>query len=135
MGKTNGETEKPATWRGWVAKFRNAFRGIALGVRGQSSFYVHFTVALAVVIAGWLLQVTLLEWGLLILCISSVLVAEMFNSALESLAKAVDTEQNPHLGRALDISSAAVLLASTGAVVLGMALFVYRLGTALRWWL
>ena len=89
---------------------------------------------MAVVIAGWLLQVTVLEWGLLIVCITSVLVAEMFNSALEALAKAIDTEQNPHLGRALDISSAAVLLASIGAVVLGTTLFVYRLGTALRWW-
>ena len=134
MDRTNSETEAPANCRGWVAKFRNAFRGIVQGVCGQSSFYVHFTVALAVVIAGWLLQVTVLEWCLLIVCITSVLVAEMFNSALEALAKAIDTEQNPHLGRALDISSAAVLLASIGAVVLGTTLFVYRLGTALRWW-
>ena len=92
MDQTNGETEAPAKHGGWVAKFRDAFRGIALGVRGQSSFYVHFAVALAVVIAGWLLQVTLLEWGLLILCITIVLVAEMFNSALEALAKAYPAE-------------------------------------------
>lgn len=115
------------TKRTWWGKFRNAFRGMAIGVRGENSFAVHLPVALAVVICGIVFRVSLVEWGLLILCIAAVLVAELFNTALESMAKAIDRTQNPQLGDALDISSAAVLMSAIGAAAVGSVVFLYRL--------
>jgi diacylglycerol kinase len=118
----------------WVAKFRCALRGAKLGIRGQSSFFVHLFAAAAVVVAGIVLQVTRVEWCLLVICIASVLTAEMFNSALESMAKAITNEPDPHLGGSLDIGSAAVLLASIGAVVVGTIIFLDRLLKLVGWW-
>ena len=63
------------------------------------------------------------EWCLLLLCITIVLAAEMFNSALESLAKAVADKPDPHVGRALNIGSAAVLIAAIGAATVGAIIF------------
>jgi diacylglycerol kinase len=120
--------------RSWREKFRDAFRGAELGVRGQSSFFVHLFVAAAVVLAAIVLRVSLIEWCLLALCIAGVLTAEMFNSALESLARAITHQQSPHLGGALDIGSAAVLLASIGAAIVGTIIFLYRLGLLFGWW-
>jgi diacylglycerol kinase len=120
--------------RCWVQKFRDAFRGLKAGVRGQSSFFVHFFIAALVVAAGAVLRVSLVEWCLLLLCIAGVLTAEMFNSALESMAKAITGESDPHLGNSLDIGSAAVLLASVGATVVGTLIFANRLGMLLGWW-
>lgn len=120
--------------RPWVRKFRDAFRGVKEGVHGQSSFFVHFFVAAAVIAAGLVLGVSLVEWCLLALCIAGVLVAEMFNSALESMAKAITGESDPHLGNSLDIGSAAVLLASVGASIVGAIIFGHRLGILLGWW-
>jgi diacylglycerol kinase len=120
--------------RCWVRKFRDAFRGVSAGVRGQSSFFVHFFIAALVVAAGAVLRVILIEWCLLLLCIAGVLTAEMFNSALESMAKAITGESDPHLGNSLDIGSAAVLLASLGATVVGTIIFANRVGILLGWW-
>ena len=120
--------------RSWPLKFRDAFRGVKEGVHGQSSFFVHFLVAAAVIAAGIVLGVSLAEWCLLVLCIAGVLVAEMFNSALESMAKAVTGESDPHLGNSLDIGSAAVLVASLGASIVGTVVFGHRLGILLGWW-
>ncbi|MCE5302653.1 MAG: diacylglycerol kinase [Planctomycetaceae bacterium] len=117
----------------WVRKFRNAFRGVKAGVRGQSSFFVHFFFAVVVVAAGLVLRVAAVDWCLLLLCITGVLTAEMFNSALESMAKAITGDNDPHLGDSLDIGSAAVLLASIGAVAVGAIVFVRRLGVLLGW--
>jgi diacylglycerol kinase len=61
------------------------------------------------------------------LCITVVLTAEMFNSALESMAKAITGEIDPHLGNSLDIGSAAVLVASIGASGVGCAIFISHL--------
>lgn len=106
--------------RSWAQKFRDAFRGVKRGVRGQSSFAVHFFAAAAVVVAGIVVQLDELRWCLLALCIAMVLVAEMFNSALERLARAVDPRYNRQLRDALDVGSAAVLIAAGGAVVVGV---------------
>lgn len=124
----------PSPERSWPDKFRDAFRGVKEGVRGQSSFFVHFFVAAVVVAAGVVLRVELVEWCVLLLCITGVLTAEMFNSALESMAKAITGESDPHLGNSLDIGSAAVLLASLGASTVGGIIFSNRLGNLLGYW-
>ncbi len=120
--------------RSWAEKFRDAFRGVKAGVRGQSSFFVHFFAAAAVIVAGIVLSVNLIEWCLLLLCIAGVLTTEMLNSALESMAKAITGESDPHLGNSLDIGSAAVLTASLGASLVGAIIFGHRLAILLGWW-
>lgn len=120
--------------RSWSAKFRDAAVGVWLGIRGQSSFQVHVAAAIGVVAAAAALRASLVEWCLLVLCITVVMVAEMFNSALEWLAPAIDRQQNEHLAGALDIGSAAVLLASLGASIVGAIIFLYRAGVLLGWW-
>ena len=112
--------------RTWYQKFRDAFRGVRSGTRGQSSFQVHLIVAAATIAAAAYLRCTLVEWSILLLCIGGVLTAEMFNSALEHFAKVIDKEHNPDLGEALDTASAAVLFASLGAAVVGGIIFVSR---------
>jgi diacylglycerol kinase len=124
----------PSPERSWASKFRDAFRGVKAGVRGQSSFQWHVCAAGAVVAAAAALGASLTEWCLLLLCITIVLTAEMFNSALESMAKSITGQSDPHLGNSLDIGSAAVLLASMGAAVVGTAIFLRRLGILLGWW-
>jgi diacylglycerol kinase len=109
--------------RSWYVKFRDAFRGLVQGVRGQNSFTVHFVCALLVVSLAGVLGVSRIEWSLLILCIFAVLSAEMFNTALETVAKAIDRRHNPHLADGLNVASAAVLVTSLGAVLVGTLIF------------
>ncbi len=124
----------PRRRRSWAKKFRDAFRGLAVGVRGQSSFRVHFFFAAAVIFCGVVMQMPRLEWCVLLVCIAIVLAAETFNSALELLAKAITDEHDPRLADALDIGSAAVLVASIGAALVGSILFLHRLGVLAGWW-
>ena len=121
-------TESPSTkQRTWYEKFRDAFRGVRSGVRGQNSFQVHIFMAAAVIIAAALMRMDLLRWCLLLLCIAGVLTAEMINSALENFAKGVEKDHNPQIGEALDTASAAVLFASLGAALVGSIIFLHRL--------
>jgi diacylglycerol kinase len=113
----------PFTWR---RKFGCAFRGVAVGVRGERSFFVHFTAATAVIVAAGLLGCTLVEWCVLLLAIGGVLTAELFNRAIERLADAITSEENAHVRDALDIAAGAVLIASATSVAVGVAVFGYR---------
>lgn len=123
----------PAPRPRWGAKFHHAFRGAKRGIRGQSSFFIHFFCAAAVIAGAIALDVSLVEWCLFAVCITMVLAAEMFNTAIERLAKAINREQHPDLGTALDISSAAVLLTAIGAAVVGAVLFINRVLLLFGW--
>jgi diacylglycerol kinase len=117
--------------RPWLHKFADAFRGLRRAVRSQTSFAVHLTVAAAVVVAAAVLRVSLVEWCLLIGAIGFVTTAEVFNTAIESLARAHDVGRHPRIRDALDMASAAVLVASITAAGIGVVVF----GTRAAGWL
>ena len=127
----SGFTASP---RSWGKKFADAFLGVAHGVSGQSSFVVHLCVATIVIVAAAWLRVDRLEWSLLLLSITVVLAAEMFNSAIETISRAIDAEYNASLERGLNIASAAVLVTAIGAVAIGVIVLGYRIGARLEWW-
>jgi diacylglycerol kinase len=58
--------------------------------------------------------------------VAIVLTAELFNTAVEWLAKAVTRTEDPHIEAALDIASGAVLLAAAGAAIVGLLIFLPR---------
>jgi diacylglycerol kinase len=109
----------------WRHKFGNAFRGLKLGMRGHSSFSVHFFFTALVVAAALVLRCTLIEWCLLVGCIGMVLTAELFNSAIETLFRGLDDATKQRTWHCLDIAAGAVLLASLAAAAIGAIVFLH----------
>jgi diacylglycerol kinase len=109
--------------RTWRRKFSVAFRGIKLGVRGHSSFFVHFFFTALVLAGAGVLRCDLVQWCLLLGCIGLVLTAELFNSAVETLFAGLEPETKERVWPALDIAAGAVLLASITASVIGVLVF------------
>src|SRR5215475_11625077 len=101
-------TRKPR--RLWRHKFGTAFRGLKLGIRGHSSFFVHCFFAALVVAAALVLRCEVVEWCILLGCIAMVLTAELFNSAIETLFRGLDATNQERTWPCLDIAAGAVLL-------------------------
>lgn len=118
----------------WSQKFLCAFRGLQVGSRGQSSFFVHIPTACFTLAAAAQLRVTTVEWCILVLCIALVFTAELLNTALELLARAITTEYDPRIRDALDVGAAAVLVAALGAAVIGVLILGFNLGVQIGWW-
>src|SRR5207248_8074231 len=121
------DADPPRPRRSWRKKFAVAFRGIKLGVRGHSSFFVHFFFAALVVAAAAVLQCEAWQWCALLGCIGLVLTTELFNSALETLFRGLDEATKERTWPALDIAAGAVLLASLTASVIGTIILASRL--------
>jgi diacylglycerol kinase len=130
-GPVDDVTARRKPRRSWLDKFRDAFRGLKLGIRGHSSFFVHFFFAALVVAAGLALRCELVDWCLLIGCIGMVLTAELFNSAIETIFHGLDETTKPRVRACLDIAAGAVLMASITAVLIGILIFLSRLITLL----
>ena len=120
------DSGRPKKRRPWRDKFREAFRGTKRGIRGHSSFYVHFFFAAIVVAMAGVLECDWLEWCLLLGCIGFVFVAELFNSAIETLFHGLDGESKKRIHGCLDIAAGAVLVASLTAALVGGIIFVRK---------
>jgi diacylglycerol kinase len=120
--------------RRWRDKFREAIRGVKLGVRGHSSFFVHFFFAAMALAAALVLQCDLVEWCLVVFSIGLVLTAELLNSAIETLFHGLGPDEKARMGRPLDIAAGAVLVASLTAAVIGVLVLGRRLLVLLQLW-
>ena len=111
----------------WRQKFQAAFRGVKLGVRGHSSFSVHFFCTALVLATAIALGCGPIEWCLLLFAIGLVMVAELFNSAVETLFHSLDPETRSRGWPALDVAAGAVLVASLTAATVGAIVFGRKL--------
>src|SRR5262249_5412630 len=122
-----GDGERSRRRRPWRDKFRAAFRGLKLGVRGHSSFAVHFFFTALVLVAAAVFLRDLLEWCIILGSIGRVLTAELFNSAFETLFRGLDEATKARTWPALDVAAGAVLFASLVAAVIGGLVFLRHL--------
>lgn len=106
--------------RTWVRKFTDALRGLKIAFRSEINFFVHLFVAVIAGVAGGIVTMTDERWCIFILCVAVVLSAELFNTAIERLARAVTREEHPEVRDALDIAAGAVLTVSIGAGIVGV---------------
>jgi len=74
-----------------------------------------------VIIVGVYLELSLPAWGLVIFAIGFVLVAELFNTAVERIGDALaGGKQSQAVKKIKDISAAAVLMAALAALAIGV---------------
>lgn len=103
-------------------------RGVVGGIRGGSAFFVHFFAFSIVLATGYVLGLALMQWVGIVLCITLVLAAEMFNQALRTLLAELRPEHLPtHKSKALGISTAAVMMTVLGGLIAIGLIFAQRL--------
>lgn len=113
--------EKPRKGQqGVLRSFAHAYEGIIYAVRTQRNLRFHLFAAAGVLALSLLVGVSSLELALLVLVILVVVVTEMLNTALEFAVDLVTREFHPLAKLAKDISAGAVLVASVGAVAVGL---------------
>ena len=103
--------------------FNYAIEGIIHVLRTQRNMRIHFGVAVGVLVAALVLNVSRLELIALLLSIAFVLIAEMFNTAIEAAVDVASTSFDPMAKLAKDIGAGAVLIAALNAIAVGYLVF------------
>lgn len=97
-----------------------ATNGIRYAFATEKNIRIHLLVFILVVIASFILEISKIEF-LLILGISAVNFSlELINTAIERLADKVSPEYNEQIGVVKDIMAGAVLLSSIFAIAVGL---------------
>jgi diacylglycerol kinase (ATP) len=106
-----------------VDSFNFAFEGIIHVLRTQRNMRIHFVVAVVVLVVAVVANVTKLELIALLISITFVLIAEMFNTALEGAIDVATSSFDPLAKLAKDTAAGAVLIATINAVAVGYLVF------------
>lgn len=106
-----------------LKSFRCAWRGLKYVLKNEQNFQLEVLAAVFVISLMFILDI--LDWQkvALFLVISTVLVIELINTMLERVVDILKPRVHPYAQFIKDVMAAAVLVASIGAVVIGVIIF------------
>lgn len=110
-------------------KFKNAFRGIAVGLKHRS-ILVQFILALLALTAGFIMKLTAGEWTAVAICIGCVISSEMLNTCVEKICDMYSTEIRGDIRDIKDIAAGAVLISSIASLVTAVIILVIHIQEA-----
>ena len=114
-------------FRRFIKSFYYALSGIAYAIKTQRNMKIH-TLALVVVLAvGFWVELSRLEWAIVLIMAGIVIICEMLNTAIEALVDLETKEYHSLAKIAKDVAAGAVLIASILSVVVGLLIFVPKI--------
>ena len=111
--------------------FTGRLKSVGFAVKGayklittEHSVMVQSTLAVLLIIAGFVFNISRLEWMMQILAFGLVLSVESLNTAVEKLADFIHPEFHDRIGFIKDIAAGAVLFAAIAALAIGLLIYV-----------
>lgn len=109
--------------RYFIRSFHFALNGFWLFFRCERNGQIQGAVALAVITAGFVFDISKTEWMALLLCTGIVISLEMLNSAIERICNMYTTDFHPSIKIIKDIAAGAVLWSALVALTVGLLIF------------
>lgn len=106
-----------------INSFKYAIEGIISSFKTERNMKIHVLAMIVIIALGLFFKLNKVEWCFIIIAIASVISAELFNTAIETVVDMVSPERNPKAKLAKDIAAGAVLVVAIGAAIIGFIIF------------
>lgn len=110
-----------------VNSFKYAFTGIKTAYLSEQNLRIHTFIAVLVIICGFLLRISYIEWLVCLILVGLVLMAEFFNTSIEYVVDLVSPDFHPLAKMAKDTASAGVLMMAIVSSIIGMIIFIPKI--------
>lgn len=117
---------------GVTEKFNVAFEGIFETIRSERHMKFHCFCTIVIFILSLFLDIGKYEALAIIISVSLIWLAELFNTAIESCVDMVTEKYHPLAKRAKDIAAGAVLITAINALFVGYIVFEKKIIINLR---
>jgi undecaprenol kinase len=107
--------------------FRCALEGLSYVLKAERNARIDLGIALVIILLSAWLQITAIEWVLIIAAIALVFAGEMLNTVVELTIDLITLEYNPLAKRAKDVAAGAILVAALAAATMGFIVLGPRL--------
>jgi diacylglycerol kinase (ATP) len=110
--------------RNFLKPFSTAIGGVVYAFATQKHMRIHLYTVIVIILIGFFMDLRLREMIVLLFMISFVVVAEMFNSAIEAVVDLTNPQYHPLAKFAKDMAAGGVLITTMTAVVVALLLFL-----------
>lgn len=107
--------------------FIYAFEGVISGLKTERNMVIHFSAMATVIVFGALLSISQTEWIVCVILFGVVIMAELMNTAVETVVDILCPEYDPRAKLAKDTAAGAVLMVAIAAAVVGVIIFAPKL--------
>ncbi len=105
----------------------HALRGIGIFLKTTHNAWVHLFFALLAVYLGFILQISSIEWIIIIIAIGIVILFEMINTAIEIDIDLTSPTYHPYARDTKDVAAGAVSVAVIMAGIIGLIIFLPKI--------
>lgn len=110
--------------RRWIKSANFAIEGILHGTKTQRHVRYHLFAAAVVLILSYVLGVSRNDFLIIALTVMAVLLAELFNTAIEAVVDLLSPEHHERAKIAKDVAAGAVFITAFGAAVIGYVILL-----------
>lgn len=121
---TNKQKEAEIFVKGRINSFQAAFHGLGYVLKTQKNAWIHLAATIGVLVLGFWLGISRLEWLAILLVIGLVWMAEILNTALEAIVDLASPEIHPLARIGKDVGAALVLITAFLAIAIGALVFI-----------
>lgn len=107
--------------------FLFAFQGFRSAVLQERNFKMMLAGGALAIAMGFVCQLDLVSWAIILICIAVVLASELLNTAIETVVDLVSPEFHPLAGRAKDVAAAATWVTTLLVALAGICVYVNAL--------
>ncbi|MFA5954126.1 MAG: diacylglycerol kinase [Patescibacteria group bacterium] len=108
----------------FMRSVRYAFLGLRQAWKSEQNFRVQTFIGCVVFLAAWYVRLSSLRVIVVVLLVTLVLVLELLNTFFERLVDLLSPRVHDYAAMLKDLLAAAVLVASLGAAVAGVLIFL-----------
>lgn len=110
-----------------INSFKYAFSGVETSFKTERNMKIHVLATVVVILMGFILKISKIEWTMCVFSIAMVISAELFNTAIETTVDMITQEKNEKAKIAKDVSAGAVLVAAIGASIVALIIFLPKI--------
>ncbi len=121
------EPREPFSLRNRIRSFGYALSGLWKFFKTEHNLWIHWIIAVLVIVFGFLLRLSQTEWVVIVLVMGMVLSAEAFNTCIEKIMDHLAPDYHENVKYIKDLAAGAVLLTAVAAAIAGTIIFLPKL--------
>ena len=110
-----------------LKSFGWALNGLSEFFKNEFKATTHLFSTIIVIVLGFMLKLSPIEWCIIIIVIGFVFVTEILNTAIETISDTIPDKYDKIRGRTKDIAAGAVLISSVVALIIGAIIFLPKI--------
>lgn len=110
-----------------INSFKYAFAGFAHIWRDHQNMRFHIFAAIGAVLLAYILEISYIEYLIVLITIFFVIICEMMNTAIEEMTDLITKEHRKEAKIAKDVAAASVFVSAIFSIIVGLIIFVPRI--------